>query len=452
MLKLVPCATSLMAATLLISAPAARGAADVVASIPERFAPEAGDTTEVPDFQRHVVPLMGKLGCNGRSCHGSFQGQGGFRLSLFGYDFKMDHENLTAGDEPRVNLDSPTDSLILKKPTGDELVHGGGHRMDVGSWKYRVFRKWIEGGAKPVAEDAATLDRLEITPSEMVFAVAGETVQLRVVAKWSDGTREDVTPLCRFQTNNSQVAEITQDGLVTALEPGDTHVVVFYDAGVVPVPVMRPVSDLAGKNYPDVPTPTKVDELVIAKLRKLGIVPSDLADDAEFLRRVRLDLTGTLPSPREVEAFLADSSADKRSRKIDELLETPAYAAWWTTRLCDWTGNSDDQLNNVTPQRNQASQDWYDWIDQRVEQNVPYDELAAGIVLAASRDEGESFRDYCKTMTEIYGGESDETFADRDSMPHYWARRNFRRPDERAIGFAYTFLGIRIQCAQCHKH
>ncbi len=262
-----------------------------------------------------------------------------------------------------------------------------------------------------------------------------------------------MTTLCRFQSNSTSVAEISKEGLVTAVDPGDTHVVISYDTGVVPIPVIQPVSQLAGVKYPKVPTPTKVDELVVQKLQKLGIVPSELSDDAEFLRRVSLDMTGTLPSPWEVEKFLADGSPDKRAKKIDELLESPAYAAWWTTKLCDITGNNDDNLNNVTPVRGAASQEWYDWIHKRVSENTPYDELVAGIVLSQSRNKGEDFKTYSKNMSEMYRKGSKANFAeDRETMPHYWARRNFRQPEERVIGFAYTFMGIRIQCAQCHKH
>jgi hypothetical protein len=416
--------------------------------ISERF---AGETEEVPDFRKHVVPLLGKLGCNGRACHGSFQGQGGFRLSLFGYDFKLDHENLTGGDYSRVDTDSPADSMFIMKPTMVD-PHEGGLRYKPGSWEHKVFLAWAGGGAKSVDEKTPEFVRLDVTPSEILFSESGQTRQLTAVAVWSDGSREDVTDLCRFQTNNSSVAEVGKEGLVTATDPGDTHVVVFYDNGVVPVPVIRPVSGYAGPNYPNVPTPTAVDRLVVEKLQKLGVVPSELADDATFLRRVRLDLTGTLPTAGEVRQFLSDSSPDKRERKIEELLESSAYAAWWTTRLCDITGNNDDQLNNITPVRGQASQDWYDWIYSRVAKNTPYDELMAGLVMADSRDSGESYRDYCKAMSEIAADEADASAADRESMPYYWARRNFRLPEDRVIGFAYTFLGIRIQCAQCHKH
>ncbi len=132
-----------------------------------------------------------------------------------------------------------------------------------------------------------------------------------------------MTTLCRFQTNSSSVAEITREGLVTAVDPGDTHVVISYDKGVVPIPVLRPVTELAGAKYPQVPAPTKVDELVVQKLRKLGIVPSELADDAEFFRRVSLDMTGTLPSAWDVQKFLADASPDKRRGRLMNFWNPP---------------------------------------------------------------------------------------------------------------------------------
>jgi len=418
--------------------------------VTQRFAP--GDVSEEPSFQRHVSPLFGRLGCNGRACHGSFQGRGGFRLSLFGYDFKADHEALTKGDRPRVNLDETLESLILIKPTSEEL-HEGGLRYKQDGWEYNLLRRWVDAGAKfDAAKDVQKLARLEVTPSEILFGKSGETVQLKAVAVWPDGTREDVTPLCRFVSNSEQVGKISEQGVVTATEPGDTHVVVSYDNAVVPVPVIRPVSDKTGDKYPQVATFNKVDELVIEKLRKLGVVPSELASDAEFLRRVSLDLTGTLPTPVEVEAFLVDRSPNKRASKIDELLESPAYAAWWTTKLCDYTGNNDRALNNLMPVQGMPAQGWYDWIYKRIAENVAYDKIIEGIVMAKSRKEGQSYADYCKEMSEIYHPGSEKKFADLDGMPYYWGRNNLRQPEERAIGFAYSFLGIRIQCAQCHKH
>ena len=260
-----------------------------------------------------------------------------------------------------------------------------------------------------------------------------------------------MTPLCRFQSNDDQVVSIDEDGRVKGGQPGDTHLVVYYDKAVVPVPVMRPVTDKTGDNYPQVATSGPIDEHVVTKLKKLGVVPSDTCDDATFLRRVSLDLTGTLPSSSDVREFLEDKSADKRSKKIEELLKTKAYAAWWTTKLCDFTGNNDQQVVNISPMRNGGAQEWYDWIYRRVEENVSYDKLVEGIVLGRSRAPGQSYREYCEEMSELYRDES-QSFADRPTMPHYWARREFRNPPERAISFAYAFLGIRIQCAQCHKH
>jgi len=417
--------------------------------VTERFAAES--IAEEPNFQKHVVPLFGRLGCNGRACHGSFQGAGGFQLSLFGYDFKFDHDALTKKDEERVNTDKPLDSLIIAKPISDE-DHEGGQRFEVGSWQYHVLRRWIESGGKFDVNQVEKLVALEVSPAEIVFANDKDSARLRVVAVWAHGTREDVTPLCRVTSSSDQIARINDDGLVTANEPGDAFVVISYDKAVVTVPVLRPVSDRVGEKYPQIAAATKIDELVLQKLRKLGIVPSELCDDAEFLRRVSLDLAGTLPSAREVEEFLANGSPNKRAEKIDELLETPAYAAWWTTRLCDFTGNNDQQLNNASPVRGRAGQEWYDWISKRVSENIPYDELAAGIVLGQSRLPGQSYTDYCEQMSKLYVKNSEASFADHPSLPHYWARQNFRQPEDRAISFAYTFMGVRIQCAQCHKH
>jgi hypothetical protein len=437
--------------TVFLAAPAGRcTTADELASIDKRFA--QGTTSEVPDFQQHVVPLFGRLGCNGRACHGSFQGRGGFRLSLFGYDFAADHQALTDQEGPRVDPAEPDESLIIVKPT-DADEHEGGQRYEKGSWQHHVLLSWIQGGAKYDAKAHRKLDRLEVSPSEVVFRGGNESVALKAVAVWADGTREDVTPLCRFQTNDEEIAKIDTVGTVSAGQPGDTHVVVFYDIGVQPVPVLRPVSEQLGNRYPKVPVPTKIDRLVVDKLKKLGIVPSELCSDSEFLRRVSLDLTGTLPTPKEIQSFLKDKRPDKRARKIDELLATPAYAAWWTTRLCDYTGNNDAQLVNVVPARNgQASRDWYNWILKRVSENTPYDELAAGIITAQSRAPGESYLDYCREMSQLYGADGADGFAERETLPHYWARREFRSLESRAIGVAYTFMGVRIQCAQCHKH
>jgi hypothetical protein len=295
------------------------------------------------------------------------------------------------------------------------------------------------------------LEALDVEPREIVSSAVGAAAQLRIVVRWSDGSREDVTPLCRFRSNDESVATIDENGEVIVTGKGDTDVVAFYDKGVVAVPVMAPISELVGERYPDVPTPTKIDELIVSKLRKLGIVPSDLCSDEEFLRRASLDATGTLPLPDEVTAFIADASPDKRVKKIDELLARSTYSAWWATKLCDITGDNEQNTGEQRFRRRQAEQ-WYEWIYDRVEQNVAYDKLVEGIVLATGRRAGQSFEEYAAEMNSFYRPENPANFSARETMPHYWSRRQFDQAKDKAITFSYAFLGVRLQCAECHKH
>ena len=421
-------------------------------ALPPANARFATETQETPSFQRHVLPLMGRLGCNGRSCHGSFQGQGGFRLSLFGYDFKSDHEALLKGEKPRVNLEDVPESLMLLKASL-ETPHKGGKRMEVDSWEYKLLSRWIQTGAKGVEDEDIGFERLEVSPTQIVFTKPGETVKLKVTAIWRDGQQEDVTPLCRFRTNDESVSEISLDGVVKSLGAGDTHIVAFYDNGVAPVQTLLPVSNLVGPNYPAVPTPTKVDELIVQKLKTLGMVPSEVSTDAEFLRRLSLDMTGTLPSPVEVEAFLADASPDKRAKKIDELLERPAYSAWWATRISDVLGNNPVNFldnNNGTGQR--SSTLWYNWLETRLRDNMPYDKIIEGMLVANSRKPGQSYEDFLAEMAAAYRKDSPTNLNAHESVPYFWERRTFNQPPERSMAVAYAFLGIRLQCAQCHKH
>ena len=229
-------------ASVFVSANVRGLGADVIPPAQERFSASAG--TEIPDFQRHVVPMIGRLGCNGRSCHGSFQGQGGFQLSLFGYDFSSDHNAITAleGDSGRirVNVEVPGESLILRKPL-EETDHEGGQRFEPGDWQHHLLLRWIRGGAKRGADEQALL-RLEVTPSQLVFDEAEAQQALRVVAVWKNGDREDVTCLSRFQVNDDSVAKVSKDGMVRGGNSGDTHVVAFYDNGVAAIPVLIPYS------------------------------------------------------------------------------------------------------------------------------------------------------------------------------------------------------------------
>lgn len=414
------------------------------------------EKSESPSFRRHVVPLMSRAGCSGRECHGSFSGQGGFQLSLFGYDFDKDHKEITDDQEDGVRVDKkdPAQSLILLKATNEEH-HKGKERIKKGSWEYNLLLKWIADGAKLDVAETGEFDHLEILPKEIVFHKTDEAVQLKVLAHWKDGTVEDVTQITRFRTNDDTVSNVSDTGEVKCTGPGDTHIVAFYDNGVHPIPVMLPVSDKVGSKYPKIAANTKVDELVLAKLRKVGIVPSDKASDTEFLRRVSLDVTGTLPTPSEIREFAADKSPDKRTKKIDELLNRPAYSAWWATQMCDWTGNNAAQLRGAGEKdfNTELSRLWYDWIEARIAKNEPYDKMVAGIVLATGRTSpDQSYEDYAKEMSSYLCRNNPSDIADRPNMPFFWLRQNVRKPQEKALAFAHSFLGVRIECAECHKH
>ena len=277
------------------------------------------EEAESPSFRRHVVPLASKLGCSGRECHGSFQGRGDFQLSLFGYDFGKDHKAITDDSENRIRVDfeNPAESLFIQKPL-KQVKHKGGEIYDEGSWEHNVMLKWIQDGAKLDVEETGAFDRLEVFPKEFVGNKVGDTMQLKVLAYWQDGTVEDVTDFTRFDTNDESVATVNDLGEVRIVGKGDSHVVAFYDNGVLPLPVMLPVSDQVGAKYPKVKATTPIDKAIATKLQKVGIVPSDVCTDQEFLRRVTLDVTGTLPTAKEVKDFLASKDSKKRQKKVDE--------------------------------------------------------------------------------------------------------------------------------------
>ncbi len=444
----------LAAAALVQAKEVSAAATQTLPTAPERFGQL--EKAEEPSFRRHILPLFSRVGCSGRECHGAFAGQGGFQLSLFGYDFAKDHKEITADaeDDVRVDQKDVSKSLVLLKATNQEK-HKGKERIKSGSWEYNLVHKWISAGAKNDTEKTGEFDRLEILPKEVVFKKAGDSAQLRVLAYWKDGTVEDVTLFTRFRTNDDSVSVVSATGLVEAKDKGDTHIVAFYDNGVHPVPVMLPVSDKVGAAYPKAAVTTTVDKHISAKLQKLGIVPSDICTDAEFLRRVGLDLTGTLPTPDQVTKFLADASPNKRTAKVDELLKTPAYSAWWATKMSDFLGNNPRVLrgNGAQNYGEKFSRQWYDWVRHRIEKNEPYDKMMAGIILASGRTTPtQSYEDFSREMSSYFRAENPASFAERPNMPHFWARQNIRTPEEKALAFSHSFLGVRIECAQCHKH
>jgi len=419
----------------------------VAESVADRFSQA---TDETPDFQRHVVPLLGKLGCNGRACHGSFQGQGGFSLSLFGYDFAADHRSMLDENAGRVVPESPDDSLLIMKPSL-RIEHEGGRRIAEDSWQLRLLQRWISSGAKRNSE-VQELVACQVTPKELFFSRGKLDQQLQVTAIWSNGLVEDVTALARIETLDDQIAIIDENGRVTNKAKGDTHLVVSYDRAVVAVPVIRPVSDKTGDNYPAIQWRTRVDELVGEKLKRLGIVPSDVCTDQEFLRRTMLDVAGTLPSPAQITEFTNDTSLTKRADLVERLLQSEAYIDWWAMKLADVTGANSQHLGS-TDMNSPAALQWQRWLRARVTQNASWKEIVAGLVLADSREPGQTYDQYTWEHSSYQAAATKDEFnLPENSMPYYWARSDLNTAENKALNFSYVFMGVRLQCAQCHKH
>jgi hypothetical protein len=411
---------------------------------------------EKVDFERHVMPLLAQQGCSAGSCHGSFQGKGGFRLSLFGYAPEKDYLALTREARGRrIDLADPDRSLILRKPTA-RVSHGGGRRFAPGSAQYRVFRAWIAAGAR-WKKGSGAVARMTVTPSEYALIQPGQEGRVRIRVRFKDGAEEDVTGLCEFRVQDDAVAEVRAPGVVRARRPGDTALIVTYRGNVRALRVLVPTPAAHGFRYPRVHEVNYIDREVFAKLRKLNVVPSGLSSDAEFLRRVTIDTIGSLPSPDEVRAFLADRSPSKRDRKIESLLAHPLHAALWAIKFSDITGNNTAALRapKGTAQA-RFSQMWHDWFRKRVADNVPYDQIVRGVLTATSR-EGRSREEWLKEVREM-DKDQPKHFADpgayarRKTLDLFWKVGRGTTLEQLGERTAAAFLGVRLECAQCHKH
>ncbi len=413
-----------------------------------------GKQLERVDFERHIMGILGRAGCNSGSCHGSFQGKGGLRLSLFGFDPDKDYIAITRDSQGRrINPVDADNSLFLLKGTG-QVEHGGSVRFGKGTWQYNVIRDWIAQGA-PWSRGAGEVVKVAISPVELAFNKADEARQITVKATFADGSEHDITSFCDFRTNDDAVAEVSNLGMVKSLRPGGTAIVVSYRGNVLPVRVLIPMTLPAGFQYPKVPEVNYVDREIFSRLKMLNMVPSDLSSDVEFLRRVTIDTIGQLPTPEEIRAFLNDKSLDKRAKKIDQLLEHPLHASMWATKFSDITGNDTQALENPVVLKAKRSQQWHDWLRIRFQNNMPYDQLVKGILTATSRqnDTPEAWLEKLKKADAgIAAGYDTTEYAKRDSLDLYW-RRQIQQPIEVwGERTAAAFLGVRVECAQCHKH
>lgn len=412
--------------------------------------PGSGKVQNV-DFERHLMGVFGRAGCNSGSCHGSFQGRGGFRLSLFGYDPEKDYFALTRDVlGRRINSVDPDNSLLLLKATG-QVPHDGGVRFQKDSWQYRLFKEWIVAGAQ-WRKGSGEVAGITVNPPEHAFKKTGEVGKISVKARFSDGSEEDITTLCDYRINDDTVAELAGPGQVKSLRPGDTAMVVSYRGNVLPVRMLVPVESKTP--YRAVPEVNYIDKQVFTKLKRLNIQPSDLAGDAEFLRRVTIDTIGTLPTPDEVRAFLANQDPNKRAQKIDELLAHPMHAALWATKFSDITGNDTPALENPQQLKPKLSQMWHDWFRKRVAENTPYDEIVRGVLCATSRDgqEAEKWLEESKKIEEAANKGFATPYAERKSLDLFWRRQQQVLVEQWGEKVAAAFMGVRLECAQCHKH
>ncbi len=414
-------------------------------------------TIHTPEFRRHVVPLLSKLGCNMRSCHGSFQGQNGFRLSLFGFEPEKDRQELletdelSEGDGPRANLESPDESLVLKKPIS-ENNHEGGERMKAGSWQYNVFRAWIAAGAKFDPDHESKVIRFELQPAELVFTDRDRAQSVRALAWFDDGSNEDVTALATFSSNDDGIATIDSDGAVQVGRTGDTAVIAQYAGSVSSTQILVPAVDI-GRPFPPFPHHNRIDDFVADKLQKLNLHPSDLCSDEDFLRRAYLDVIGTLPTVDEAREFLTDGDPEKRQTLINQLLDRPEYAMYWGMKFSDWTGNAKYISRN--PQ--QWNWVWQQWIEDKLRRNVPYDDFVYGFICATSL-EGRSREEFLAEKSAVLNNISgrynydDGIYAKRKTLDLFWINVERRKPETMVLQTANSFLGLRLECAQCHNH
>ena len=406
------------------------------------------------DFEQHVMGLFGRMGCNAGSCHGSFQGKGGLRLSLFGYNPEMDYTAMTREVMGRrLNVTSPEQSLLLLKATG-QVEHGGGVRFQKGSWQYQIFLEWIQNGAR-WQEGSGDVKRIVINPPELSFKKRGEVQQLQIIAEFKDGTKSNITPFCDFRTNDDAVAEADTLGKIKSLAPGSTAIIVKYRGHVLPVNVLVPGELPRGTQFPKLAANNYIDEIVFARLKKLNMIPSKMSSDPEFLRRVYIDTIGRIPTPKEVRDFLNDKRSDKRARLIDRLLDDPMHAALWATKYCDITGNDTLSLEQPTNLRVKRSQMWHDWFAKRFEENMPYDEIVRGVLTATSR-EGRSVKqwinDEYQFLKDLDKTHDYKEYTERDSLDMFWRFRQRVPVEQWGEKTAAAFMGVRLECAQCHKH
>ncbi len=372
------------------------------------------------NFANEVVPVFTKLGCNSGGCHGKASGQNGFRLSLLGFEPVLDYETLTKESRGRrIFPVAPTHSLLLTKSIS-KVPHGGGKRMEEGGHDYKVILRWIESGMPLGRPDDPTVARVEIYPQNRVLA-QGSTQQLVVTAVYTDGHREDVSRWTQYQSNDTDVADVADGGLVKSLGRSGQAAIMARYAGQVAVFRATVPLNRASLAKAEFKPRNFVDQLVFKQWKALNLEPSGRCSDAEFIRRASIDITGSLPTSAETRAFVKDKSADKRAKLVDSLLERPEYASYFAIKWADILKNKRDGK----PEAVTVTYRFHDWIRESLSQNMPYDKFVRGVLTASGTPE---------------------------STPAVTWYRKKKKTDEYVDDTAQVFLGMRLQCAKCHHH
>lgn len=388
---------------------------------------EGPQPTPTISFLNDVVPVLTKLSCNSGGCHGKATGQNGFRLSLLGFEPDFDHAALLQeGRGRRLSMGSPEQSLLLIKATG-RVPHGGGKRLEVDSEDFQVLRDWIQQGAIGPRADDVKLLRIAVSPSKLVLQRDAKQ-QLLVTAYFSDGTTRDVTRRAIYESNMPEIAMADPKGVVTTQPRSGLFAIMAQFGGeidvfqgVIPIadnkPAAAAVAAMAPTAYP------AIDRPLFDQWTQLGVIPSATADDATFVRRATIDICGTLPTSDEIAAYIADQRTDKKSRLVDQLLERPEFASYFALKWADILQNRGAGYG--TGQQRPSTTLFAAWIRDSIAANKPYDRFVSEILTAT--------------------GSQDR------NPPTLWYR-NVRTTKDYVESISQAFLGVRIQCAQCHHH
>ena len=368
------------------------------------------------NYANEIVPIFTKLGCNSGGCHGKSGGQNGFKLSLLGFYPAEGYEWLVKEHRGRRLFPAaPKYSLLLTKAT-NALPHGGGRRFERESYEAQLLARWIAQGSPFGDAQDPVVERIEVFPATRTMNRDSQQ-QIRVLARYSDGSLQDVTRLAKYESNSADMAGSDTGGVISVFDrPGEVAVMIRFQGQVSVFRASIPL----GLEVKNLPTPKNyIDRFIFGKLVKLGIPPSDLCDDSTFIRRVFLDIIGRLPKADQARAFINDKDPNKRAKLVDYLLEHPGYGDFFANKWVMILRNQ--RLNNNT----QLTFGFHDWTRRALQQNMPYDQFVRNVLAASGDNEVHPAASWYAQVTSTI---------------------------EQTEDSAQLFLGLRIQCARCHHH